>query len=1017
MLKRRTIILFALSLVLLPMTAKAIPIDNVEVTSDDKGYNVRLSFLIYEFRVLSSSGDNPGEEVRIHLQLANRSMLSSSQVADLASTQLPSWDTTVNVPLDTITYQGGTDNNNLELDITFSRPVHFSIQSSPDQRELTIHIDAPAIASNDNAGEKGILPPAVTSVVTVKPASSGSATNTGRLALAKPATPQPEVMSSSSAGASSPSIQSSVPGTSSQVPPSQMVSPVIVPQVIQSPTLASIQPAPSLATPSSPVPLSKNPETAPLVIEGTAPIVAGASTATSVVTGTPLQTGAPQATTAVEEIKPTAAVEPVQPPLIVSSAVQPALSISNITGSATAAPVPTTVAPETVVVISPVASASTNSVSPVTSVPTVTKEIATSEATVQANPSSASAASPIIPSGVGTSVPGNSTPTASIVTDEPSLSTNIIVPDELKESTIPPSEAEELNQAKQNIIQKKYMDAVVIYNKLLKNSSVPATRMQATEFRGVAFEKSGLLADARASYENYLKDFPKSPYLSRIQQRLEALETASDPIRPRLAEKPAVVSQTTLSNGQSGAVVSGTEAVNPSLAPAAPVEESWTNTVFGSINSQYNYDVFHTSTGGVKSDATAQNGFYEYLDTSDTLRKGSQEIITRFSGSDQTPLGLGHAQGNIDTLSIETSDRTEGYVARFGRQGATSGGVLGRFDGFFYSQKVDDDIKINLVGGLPVDSSHSVPNVNRDFIGVSSDIAAFDKKWNFNVYGIEQLNKGYTDRRAIGGEARTGNGTYSLYTAAEFDVNLDVLNSITLNGSWNLPDYHASLYGTLDYRRTPLAMVSNALNGQTNATTLPELHKIYTDSQIDQLAIDRTTITKTATLGARYEFNKDFQVSPDFSVTNTGDMVASGGVPASPSLGNQYTYGFTTVNSNVLEDNDNIVASLHYGKYSYGDSYNLNLSDSYPVNESFNMGLSLNGGYLTSNIQPTQFSVGGTPKNYRINYGPGIRADYRYTNNLSFNFNAACTWSHDYSSTQPVHTFDQSASMGVRYSF
>ena len=63
--------------------------------------------------------------------------------------------------------------------------------------------------------------------------------------------------------------------------------------------------------------------------------------------------------------------------------------------------------------------------------------------------------------------------------------------------------------------------------------------MDARELLGVTYERRSQLANARAEYETYLKDFPDGPGSKRVAQRLDALVTAAS--EPRAKLKPVVV--------------------------------------------------------------------------------------------------------------------------------------------------------------------------------------------------------------------------------------------------------------------------------------------------------------------------------------------------------------------------------------------------------------------------------------------------------------------------------------------
>jgi TolA-binding protein len=71
--------------------------------------------------------------------------------------------------------------------------------------------------------------------------------------------------------------------------------------------------------------------------------------------------------------------------------------------------------------------------------------------------------------------------------------------------------------------QKKDMDAVVAYDRVIANYSGSASVPTAYYKRGMAFERLGEPARARESYEAVLKQFPDTQQAVLAKQRLEGL--------------------------------------------------------------------------------------------------------------------------------------------------------------------------------------------------------------------------------------------------------------------------------------------------------------------------------------------------------------------------------------------------------------------------------------------------------------------------------------------------------------
>ena len=85
-----------------------------------------------------------------------------------------------------------------------------------------------------------------------------------------------------------------------------------------------------------------------------------------------------------------------------------------------------------------------------------------------------------------------------------------------------------MSEAKTALLRGDYDAGIEIYTRLLEQP-VGQHRREAREYLGVAREKQGRLALAKAEYETYLEEFPEGAGTRRVQQRLAALATVAEP--------------------------------------------------------------------------------------------------------------------------------------------------------------------------------------------------------------------------------------------------------------------------------------------------------------------------------------------------------------------------------------------------------------------------------------------------------------------------------------------------------
>ena len=589
-----------------------------------------------------------------------------------------------------------------------------------------------------------------------------------------------------------------------------------------------------------------------------------------------------------------------------------------------------------------------------------------------------------------------------------------ISPDEVKGANIPQEDKAALEEARQEFLKKHYIRAIVIYSSVADRSSGEA-KMQAMEFLGLAREKIGQFAIARDVYEKYLSLFPASPNASRVKQRLEGVITAGQLPRERLKDKPSLPSAT----AQSATGVTPVPQIH--TAPRQPVPESpeWKTSISGSVTELYNYDSIAVTTSPNTTKTIVRNDISSFLDTTATAKNNVYEFKTRFSGSEFNSFEPGKdPRARVNAAFVEGREKDIGILARVGRQSLSSGGVLGRFDGAYFSYLASDIVKVNFVGGFPVATTHSPINVNSRFVGTNVDIDAFDKKWKFNVFAIDQYYQNFVDRQAIGGEVRNSTPGHSIFSLVDYDVYYNSLNIFMVNNQWNFKEIDTSIYGTLDYRKTPPMLTENALQGQS-VNSLRSLNDIFNEAQIEDLARSRTATSKMVTLGAMYDYSPDFQINPEFMVTYlsgtptsanldpaTG-LVDNAGIAASPSIGYEYTYGMTLVNNNIIKEGDNLLTSLRYGDLHDGHEYTLTLSGHYPFTQEFQFSPQFRADEFANT------STGGT----RLKLRPDVKFDYYITKDVDLQFEGGIEWTNDNTQSPSQNSLEPFFVTGFRYSF
>ena len=315
------------------------------------------------------------------------------------------------------------------------------------------------------------------------------------------------------------------------------------------------------------------------------------------------------------------------------------------------------------------------------------------------------------------------------------------------------------------------------------------THKTGQEWIGVARERAGQFDKARVEYDLYLKLYPKGAGAARVAQRLAEL--------------------------------AGKHSAGTSLAAAGDRQiQAPTATTFGSVSSHYYHGNSKISATNTFNGQTMTNDLSQVdqsmlittVDVSERYRNENSDSRLVFRDVDSRNLLSGQpSQNQVYTAYGEIRGAHNDYLMRLGRQSATGGGVLGRFDGVAASYGEPQELRVNGVAGALSDYSLGA---KPRFVGASVD------KGDFSLYGIIQTVEGTLDRRAVGTEFRYFDDKKNAYGLLDYDTYFKAVNAAEFTGTARgislLPD--STLSFLLDHRKTPSLSIRNALNGATTSS-------------------------------------------------------------------------------------------------------------------------------------------------------------------------------------------------------
>lgn len=546
-------------------------------------------------------------------------------------------------------------------------------------------------------------------------------------------------------------------------------------------------------------------------------------------------------------------------------------------------------------------------------------------------------------------------------------------------------------------------EAIRLFTKILKYPENQYSA-DALELLGLAHQKSGQLAQARADYEDYLRRYPSGKQSERVGQRLAGVVTANEDSSAPLRMPTKV---------PDGA---------PPIGRFAPVKDTvWT--LVGSASSFYiRDDSFRTVRDPtIPLDPTAdpdahrvhQNEMLSNLDMVATWNSEQTKGKIRFSGSEEHRFDTGSTDlAGVAALSVDTLVKDWDLRTVAGRQTLNTDGVLGRFDGVLFSWQALPMLKVDLVGGSPALSRFDLPFKDEKFFYAAGLGLGPYFGLETTLYAIQARDRWLVDREAVGADFRYNDATKFAFGNVDYDVRFQQLNAAIFSGSWTLPD-KSTIYGGADYRRTPFLSSWNVVMNQPFAT-LYDLLKAQasaplTNDQIVQLVRDQTPIYKSAMLGFSHPLSDHLQIGADATVANLTQPISS--LPGQPLVilpaGNEYYFSTQLIGNNLIKEGDMYMAALRYSQLTTSNQYVLDLSTRYPLTNEWRLSPRLRLGYTVG--------TGVDLKEYTVL--PSFLVDYYWTKDLSLEFEIGAQWTNTMQSGVRSRDTELLATIGLRYDF
>ena len=277
-----------------------------------------------------------------------------------------------------------------------------------------------------------------------------------------------------------------------------------------------------------------------------------------------------------------------------------------------------------------------------------------------------------------------------------------------------------------------YPNAIALLTKLQRQPEFP-DRARAQELLGLARERAGQLAHAKAEYEEYLRRYPQGEAAERVTFRLRILRAAEAKARTgRSVGDEAGGWELSGGFGQIGALRRFARqqwhpASDTPLPPAAETDNE--NALFTDLDLLARRRVATPRPRGAHSQCRLRQA----------LRRRQR---TGAAG-----------RSRVSLASVEALDRPLGLLVRLGRQAHNEDGILGTFDGLFASWQLRPaSAESNAAVGFPLEQLTVTPQTQERFETLALAFTPPNAHWDGSLFVAQPGSTGLADRQAVGAE-------------------------------------------------------------------------------------------------------------------------------------------------------------------------------------------------------------------------------------------------------------------------
>ncbi|UCB53882.1 MAG: hypothetical protein JSW45_07885 [Thiotrichales bacterium] len=541
-------------------------------------------------------------------------------------------------------------------------------------------------------------------------------------------------------------------------------------------------------------------------------------------------------------------------------------------------------------------------------------------------------------------------------------------------STLTDEQLDSLMQRAKNDFKSNNYAQAIRYLKAIIAAGDHKYSMEALELLGLSRQRKGQNAHAARIYREYLEKYPESEGAVRVSQRLTGLMTATQEPREKIHME----------------------------AEAKPVSST---SVFGSFSQYYRRD--RAEADDLDESLTTLSQLITFLDLTTLHQSARFDHRFQFVADDTYDFLEEEEQNSFRFIEMyyDLGSRMTGTSGRIGRQALRLGGILRRFDGISAGYQFTPGMRLNLLGGYPVDIDNNTSiNEHKKFYGVTFETGTFLQHWDMNLFYFDQSIDGIDDASNVGTEVRYNDRTTSLFGMVDYNLDYKELNILQFNANL-LFDRGRAAYMNAFMRKAPVLSTSNALIGQTEET-IEELLQTLSIEQVYQLARDRTADSATITIGGSSPISAKFQTNADITFSKVTGTPASGGVPETPSTGTDYFISAQIVGNDLILKRDTGVLGIRYLDSRLSNTWAFIANTRIPISRDWRLNPRLQ-------YDIRKLTDGRSQDKLRLL----VRTDYRYLNKIRFDLELGYENTSDELNGQSLGTNNFFLMAGYRWDF